>query len=271
MIKLATNIFLTLFLCSCVNAATFKARSCVDFPQAGSKVAQKTVYDVNDQPYNVLCYYDGLDIYTLIESFNKTNSLHSKIAASFAIDTAVNEDTSSSVFPLDLYRLSKARMEYLASKSTMFMSSCNVVINPNQFQSSSVGHDYIKGTLDQNSKRLFFESAWLTLASDNCLSVSGNVFGASFSAKSIPVFSRNDIHLHMSVDESKSYCDKHDLLLVSEPAKVTACGVSDYPPGAPATANLFGSYNKCTKDFSCSGADGSITSWWLGSTAPPIY
>lgn len=218
-----------------------------------------------------MCYYDGLDVYTLIESFNKTNSLNSKIASSFAVDSPVNEDTTSSTFPLDLYRLSKARMEYLATKSTMFLSTCNVIINPNQFNAASAGHDYIRGSINQNSKRIFFEATWLTVASDNCLSVSGNVFGASFAAKSIPVFSRNDIHLHMSVDETKKYCDKHDLQLISDPALVSACGVRDYPAGAPSTANLFGSYNKCTKDFSCSGSDGSITSWWLGSTAAPIF
>ena len=245
-------------------------RSCADFVASGTTLVRRVIYDANDQPYNVLCLYQGVDVYTMIESFNKTNSLDANIAASFAVDHPINQDVANgSPFPVDLYRLSKDRMKYLADRSTFIWSSCDVITHPdNTFNPLSVGKDYIISTLNSDSRKLLFDTAHVHDGINNCVKVSGMLFDNFFDNKAIPFYSKANVHFHSSIDESTDLCDKYDFNFITNPVASAQCGVRDFPANAPASVNVFGSYNKCTTDFTCAKHDSSITTWWLGGPMP---
>ncbi|EDV28366.1 uncharacterized protein TRIADDRAFT_63702 [Trichoplax adhaerens] len=263
-------ICLIIFFSNVDGAAQPLKRSCADFSAKGTPVVRRVIYDGNDQPYNVLCVYQGVDVYTMIESFNKTNSLDANIAASFSVDNPVNQDVADNkAFPIDLYRLSKDRMKYLADRSTFIWSSCDVITNPNNtFNPLSVGTDYIISSLNADSRKLLFDTAFVHNGINNCMTVRGMLFGEYFDDKSIPFYSKSNVHFHSSIDESTDLCGKHNFNFITNPVDSAQCGVRDYPPNAPASVNVFGSYNKCTSQFACAKNDNSITTWWLGAPMP---
>ncbi|EDV20950.1 uncharacterized protein TRIADDRAFT_60536 [Trichoplax adhaerens] len=245
----------------------------MDLSYEGNFVDKPAVlYDDQDKPFQTFCRKLGNSILTMFESYSKNNSLHSSIAHSYYVDSPTNTGILSPgvAFPFDLFRLSKSQMVSITSKGRFMCTQCITVTTSGQNKYSILGNEVLKLKSTPSIAKSLFETPSLNDGMDNCVPVFFmSALNRPVANRKMPAYSRQDIHFHLSMDEAASRCDKVSFGQMSNKDEADKCGVADSPAGAPITYNLFGNYNKCTRQFSCSKNENSITAWWVEEEIAP--
>ena len=226
-----------------------------------------TLYDDQDRPFRTFCRKMGNSVLTLLESYSKNNSFHSKIAHSYFVDSPVNTEVlpSGAPFPFQLFRLSKSQMISVTAKARFLCAQCTTV-TADESQNEYHLHDDELLKLENNAATIkaLFDTPSLNDRMDNCVTVYFMLaLNRPVANKKLPAYSSKSIHFHFSMDESASRCDEANFGQTSNKDEAQRCGVKGYLKASPDTYNLFGSYNKCSQQFSCSRNLDSITSWWM--------
>ncbi|XP_032238903.2 uncharacterized protein LOC5513485 [Nematostella vectensis] len=234
------------FSCACTTSCSGRTcercgtyRSCRDhhvtYRELGQEIADG-VYQIQTEDgksFPVFCAFEGDTAWVLLESFSLENK-QTFMTLSFMEDNAFSEDTPNFLN----YRLSRARMEFVRSKSTLFKATCAFDQKTqipgwprDQIIARLDGYDVVNQAATGSQKCVTFES--IVIRNQSCSKCSIGLWHN---------VGKHHPHLDSTVD---AFC-------------------SFNPFNSKNSEDNFGFYGVINTESTCCSSPDSTTQWWLG-------